>query len=306
MNSIFQSKIFNINFNKKNPLFLSYLPFLQLPLAQKNQNYPKYNAINEIEENKELNYISKKRGRKKKLQENINNINQDEKVHNKFSSDNMKKKLKTLFHNYMIDLLNNLMKEHFKENRMKFIKVNSRITKDINIEYNRNLFNKKIKDIIIDESNKYKNRNNNKECIKYIETQKDNENIIKILNTTYKTLFIEYYLNNFKSNKYNVKSFEEHKEKLLKEYGKEYLDKFIENANNFIQFFENGKNRKSKKMKKIEFVTNNSESELLETNNSKEITCFNNNEKYYSKKDMVSSSTQTDICNINTKIIIID
>ena len=217
----------------------------------------------------------------------------------------MKKKLKTLFHNYMIDLLNNLMKEHFKENRMKFIKVNSRITKDINIEYNRNLFNKKIKDIIIDESNKYKNRNNNKECIKYIETQKDNENIIKILNTTYKTLFIEYYLNNFKSNKYNVKSFEEHKEKLLKEYGKEYLDKFIENANNFIQF-ENGKNRKSKKMKKIEFVTNNSESELLETNNSKEITCFNNNEKYYSKKDMVSSSTQTDICNINTKIIIID
>ena len=38
---------------------------------------------------------------------------------------------------------------------MKFVKINSRITKDISIKYNRNLLDQKIKDIIIDISKKY-------------------------------------------------------------------------------------------------------------------------------------------------------
>ena len=305
MNSIIQSKIFNLNFNEINPLCLSNIPFLKLPLSKNSQDYPKYNALSEPTENEELKYIPKKRGRKKKLSENTSDENKEEIVHNKFSDDNLRKKLKTSFHSYIIDLLNNLIKENFKESRMKFIKINARITKDITIEYNRKLFKKKIKDIIINETNKYINKNNNKECIKFIEAQKDNENIIKILNMTYKELFIDYYLNNFKSDNYNTKSFGEQKEKLLKKYGKEYLDKFVENAHNFIDFFEYSKNRKPRKVKENKFITNNSESEILETNNTKEVSYSDNNEKYFSKNKMVSSYAQTDICNINTKIIMI-
>ena len=44
-----------------------------------------------------------------------------------------------------------------------------RITKDISIQYNRNLLDKTIKEIVSSVSNKYQNVDNNKKCIKFIE-----------------------------------------------------------------------------------------------------------------------------------------
>ena len=65
---------------------------------------------------------------------------------------------------------------------------------------------------------------------------------------TYKDLYINYYLKSTKINS-SENSFESHKEKLLILHGKEYLDKFIENAKNFVEFFKNPKNRINKKYK---------------------------------------------------------
>ena len=73
------------------------------------------------------------------------------------------------------------------------MKTNKRINEDLGIEYNRNLLNKPVRDIIINISSRYSNRDNNKDCIKLIEEQKNNEKIINILNMTYKELY-NYYL----------------------------------------------------------------------------------------------------------------
>ena len=197
----------------------------------------------------EVQFITIKKGRKfksldyKTMNENNCNI---KRIHNKYSNDNVRRRIKALFNNYIIKLLNCLLKKRFKRIRMKFMKVNSKITKDISIEYNKNLLDQKIKDIIIDISKKYQNKDNNIKLIKFIETQQNTEEIRNILNITYKDLFNDYYLKSIKNDNQD-NSYEAHKEKLLDKYGKEYLNKYIQNVENFVEFFMKGKIRKNKK-----------------------------------------------------------
>ena len=252
-------------------------------------------------EEKRLKFIITKRGRKNKSQE----IKKPERknVHNKFSNDNIKRRIKASFNKYIIKLLNKLMKEKYKKARIKFLKMNIKITKDISIEYNRHLLNKYIKEIIVKMSNKYKNQENNKNCIKFIENKKDNEKIINILNMTYEQLYTNYFLKSTKNNSQEY-SYEAVKEKLLKLNGKKYLDKFVENAESFVEFFMKTKIRKSRKIKEIENINIPMENETIETaNDSNELISDDNEENKNSKKNYVSTSTQTDICDIKAKII---
>ena len=261
---------------------------------------PKFNVFNSLIENK-LNLTQKRRGRRKK---NLNNgkrnranesskIINESKVHNIYSNDNIKRRIKTLFNNYIIRLLNNFIKQRFPNFKMKFVKINKRINEDLGIEYNRNLLNKSIRDIIIDVSKRYSNKGNNKDCIKFIEQQKDNEEILNILNMTYKE-FYNFYLKSTKINSLD-NSFESHKEKLLVLYGKVYVDKFIENAKNFLEYFINTKKRKSKKVKEIDIITIPLEIDIKESNQNNDI-----DKSIISK---VSVSTQTDIYDVNSKLI---
>ena len=252
-------------------------------------------------EEKRLKFIITKRGRKNKSQE----IKKPERknVHNKFSNDNIKRRIKASFNKYIIKLLNKLVKEKYKKARIKFLKMNIKITKDISIEYNRHLLNKYIKEIIVKMSNKYKNQENNKNCIKFIENKKDNEEIINILNMTYEQLYTNYFLKSTKNNSQEY-SYEAVKEKLLKLNGKKYLDKFIENAESFVEFFMKTKIRKSRKIKEIENINIPMENETIETaNDSNELISNDSEENKNLKKNYVSTSTQTDICDINAKII---
>ena len=256
--------------------------------------------LNEQNEIRELKFITKKRGRKSLDEGNPNSkksnkkINAIKKVHDKFYNDNIRRKIKSLYHKYIINLLNNLIKQKLKRIKKKFVKMNIIITKDVSIEYNRNLLNKSIKDIIVDVSKKYSNKDINKNVIKFIEAQKNNEEIIKILNMTYEDLFTNYYL---KSNKNDISnnSFEAHKEILLKKYGEKYLSLFIQNTENFKEFFINGKNRKSRKAEEVESIN----IPLLD-----ETKKVNNINEYYLNKNMVSSSTETDIFGINKKLLV--
>ena len=241
-------------------------------------------------------YISKKRGRINKNSV-INHITG--RIHNKYCNDNVRRKIKTLYHKYIIQLLNDLIKKKYKNIRMKFVKMDIRNTKDISIEYNRYLLEKKIKDIIINVSKKYQNKDNNIKCIRLIELQKDYEEILNILNMTYKDLYINYYL---KSTKNNIKdnSYEAHKENILSLYGKEYLDIYIKNTENFIDFFMHGKSRKSRRILEIEEINIPLKTESTEISSINEI--INDDNKNINKK-MISISTQTDICGINSKLI---
>ena len=262
---------------------------------------PKFNVFNSLIENKGLNLTQKRRGRRKKYLNNgkRNSANEsfkivnESKVHNIYSNDNIKRRIKTLFNNYIIRLLNNLIKQKLPNFKMKFVKINKRINEDLGIEYNRNLLNKSIRDIIIDVSKRYSNKENNKDCIKFIEQQKDNEEILNILNMTYKE-FYNFYLKSTKINSLD-NSFESHKEKLLALYGKEYLDKFIENAKNFLEYFINGKKRKSKKVKEIDIIAIPLEINIKES--------YQNIDIDKSIISKISVSTQTDIYDVNSKLI---
>ena len=256
--------------------------------------------IDNVSTNKEFKFKTKRRGRKNKVSlntdtQNIISTDMTNNVHNKYSHDNIKRRIKALFNNYIIKLLNNLIKQKFKNIPIKFLKMDIRVTKDIGIEYNRNLLNKPLKDIIVNISNKYKNKENNKNCIKFIEEQKDNEEIINILNTTYEQLYINY-LNSTKKDS-SDNSFESHKEKMLRLYGKEYYDKFIENTNKFIEYFKKGKKRKSRKLQVVDIIN-----VPLEKNNDN---IENNEENNAMGINMVESFAQTDLCDINAKIIAI-
>ena len=272
---------------------------MQIKIVMLNEN------INELTKIKQLTFITRKRGRKLKKEtlENTFDINEiyfDNKVHNRFSNDNVKRKLKALFHKYIINLLNYLIQKRFKNTKMKFVYLNSKITKDIGIEFNRSLLNQKIKDIIVNVSKKYNDKEHNKKCIKYIESQNDNEEIIKILNMTYKDLYEQYYLNSNENNSLN-NSFNEHKKKLMNLYGKEYLKIFSQNAENMIEFFLNGKNRKSRKCEEVTTIDICNDNDLSE--NTIDINNIENFEKLFTQNKMVSIGTQTDLENINSKLI---
>ena len=256
------------------------------------------NSLDKLKSIDDKFYIIKK-GRKGK---NFNSgIISDRRVHNKFCNDNIRRRIKALFNNYIIKLLNNLLKKNFIGTKMKFVKINIRITKDVGIKYNRNLLDKKIRDIITNVSNKYLNQDNNIKCIKYIESHKNNEEIINVLNKTYKDLYVNYYL---KSSKNDIldNSFEAHKQKILGLYGKEYSELFIKNAYNFIEFFAKGKNRKPRRLEEVDTIDIPLE-ETLEIKSSEELKNINDGTKTLKNKEKISVYTQTDISGINTKLI---
>ena len=274
-------------------------------LSQENQSIKKFPKILtfQIEDKKvSKKFLTKKKGRKKKSQEIKQEEEKGEKiVHSKFSNDNIKRRIKGLFNNYIINLLNDLIKKKFRKTKIKFVKMDIKNTKDIGIEFNRNLLSKPIKEIIIDVSNKYQDLNNNKNCIKFIKEQKNNEEIINLLNMSYKDIYSNYYL----VSKDSENSFEAHKEKVLETCGKEYLEKFVNNAEGFINFFMNGKNRKARKQKEIEAINipiENEGSDLSTMNEG----IGDNLENYFLNKNMACSEAQTDICGIYSKIIVFD
>ena len=256
------------------------------------------NSLDKLKLTDDKFYIIKK-GRKGK---NFNSgIISNRRVHNKFCNDNIRRRIKALFNNYIIKLLNNLLKKNFIGTKMKFVKINIRKTKDVGIKYNRNLLDKTIRDIITNVSNKYLNQDNNIKCIKYIESHKNNEEIINVLNKTYKDLYVNYYL---KSSKNDIldNSFEAHKQKILGLYGKEYSELFIKNAYNFIEFFAKGKNRKPRRLEEVDTIDIPLE-ETLEIKSSEELKNINDGTKTLKNKEKISVYTQTDICGINTKLI---
>jgi hypothetical protein len=267
-----------------------------------NDGVKDFNLYNKSNETK-TKFICKKKGRKIKSLKGMDEIkinSREKRVHNKFSNDNIRRRIKALFHDYIIKLLNHLVKKKFKRIRNKFVKLNSRITKDVGIVYNRNLLNKKIKDIIVHISKKYLNKDNNIRLIRFIESQQNIEEILNILNMEYKDLYSDYYLKSTKiDNQEN--SYEAHKEKILALYGKEYLDKYIKNVENFVEFFMNGKNRKNKKTNEIKSINIPLESESTENTYNNELI---NKENDKSSRKFTSIAIQTDISDINAKIIV--
>lgn len=304
-----QSEIYNKIGKETESLPLNNNAHLKLNMFEVLNNIPQCNLMTEKKVNNEFKFITSKRGRKNKNIENDNEIfykpSKNKVEHNKYCNDNVRRRIKALFNKYIITLLNNLMKKKFIKNKLHFVKMEIRVTKDIGIEYNRNLLNKTIKEIISNVSNKYQNADNNKICIKFIEDQNDNEEILNILNMTYRDLYIDYYLKSTKENSLD-NSFEAHKEYILSSDGKDYLETFIKNAENIVEFYTKSKNRKHRKIEEVDVINIPYINEIIETSDSANI--INNHELVEQKMKtntvtMVSESTQTDLCDINSRLI---
>ena len=202
-------------------------------------------------------------------------------LHTKDNDDNIKRKIKTHFHNFIVCYLNKLMKNSLCPKRqIKFRKISSRITQDITISFNKILLNTPIKDIIIQVSSKFKNKDINLNYIEKLSKLNENNNLDihlielnKILNLTYKEMFEKYYLKSTKQifiNDKNDESFETHINHLINKYGFEYTMKFKQNAENFINFYLYSKQRIPKNLKNQNFSeeSKNSEYEIKNLKNS--------------------------------------
>jgi hypothetical protein len=215
----------------------------------------------------------------------------DYKIHDRDSPDNIRRKAKTHFHNFMVALLNMKIRQ-FLQMDEKFGKIEYKMTQDLSVEYNQKLFKTKIKDIIIVMSNKYSNKNRNRIILNEIMKRVDkNEELILLLNLNYEDLYLDYYL---KSDKETFKgeeedeSYEAHQEKLKKIFGNKYANKFKNIAESLIDFFYKCKKREIKqKLRAPSFVNFHG-------------SIINYNEKKYEirnayHKNLFDRATQTEI-----------
>jgi len=93
-----------------------------------------------------------KRGREK------NNSNENYQEHTKFNSDNCRIKIKSNFHNFIIDFFNILIKNNLRKQCYKFRKLSYDLSKNGSKKFNQSLLKKKIKEVLtMDISDKYKN-----------------------------------------------------------------------------------------------------------------------------------------------------
>ena len=193
-------------------------------------------------------FINKKRGRKRNKSLDYNESNAE---HTKFSHDNIKRKVKTHYHLFIIALLN-MASKNILNKRNRFCKISSEITKNITVGFNQNLFKLKIKDIITKISDKFQDKDKNIISLELIMRNKEkNQEVLKLLDLNYKDMYINYYLKSTKKTFEGYpedESFESHIIKLKKKYGKKYGIEYKKNAESLINFFNTCKKRIRKKV----------------------------------------------------------
>ena len=138
------------------------------------------------EGNKKEEIKIKKEKQKNKGRHKKNDIRNDENKHDKFSEDNLMRKIKTEIFSTILNVLN----KSLKDRSQKFFKLEPKLNESMKKDFNEKLMNQKIKEIYINNeiSKRYKtetNCNNNINLIKKIYEEKKEIDTIKILETKY-------------------------------------------------------------------------------------------------------------------------
>ena len=181
-------------------------------------------------------------------------------IFRKKDPDTIRRKIKTYYHNYLLELLNsklkilNLKKVNYnyegiitnnkvnKKRVNKFLKFNNKFTTNVSININRSLLLKKISQILMEEpiSSKYRayDLKNNYYLTKYILSLKTIPDIIKILNCTYMENFNRFLKSPHFQNILN---------KIKNRDGELYMNQFKNVSNHFISYYNNAKSKKEPK-----------------------------------------------------------
>ena len=244
-------KKFKIDFENDNELNETSLTYKEddedIKIQNENNNGTNQNFIFKIEKIKK---IKTKKNKKMKV-----------KIIRKNDPDTIRRKIKPHFHKYFIDLLNRkIIQKKFSTKKIKkLLKINNHLTSTVSITFNKKLLERKIGNILKEESIslKYKTYDieNNTKLINILLTKNDPE-INKILNMKYKELFMEY----LESTSYKVLL-----EKLRKKEGEKYAKLFNDVGNNFIFYFTTTEPKNGKKTNKNEIILKH-ENKIIDTN----------------------------------------
>ena len=217
---------------------------------KKKKSFNLKNQVNKI-------YINHGYGRKKKE-------DTSSRIHTKYTPDNIIKKIKGRFIDYLITFFNNMITNKAKANEQTLKKINyKKYVNIMNKDSNLNFLEKPVKDILSEEiSPKYSScsPNWNKKIIeKILKKYKDDKNIIFALKMKFKK-WIDIFLmkNSIKTYDYlNEKECEEFEdylpkinslfEEILKEKDEKYLSDFIFYCYNYEAWFNNKIGRSIKK-----------------------------------------------------------
>ena len=262
--------------------FIFYKRFSKIKICIPNLN-------NKTAENQKIQNLDEKAKRKRGRRKLKSGEDNEIALHTKDNDDNIKRKVKTHFHNFIVAYLNMIIRQTLKTKRIyKFKKMCSKITQDVTISYNKKLMDTPVKDVLVQVSNKFKDRDINLyyiEKIMQIKPVNENENLgvnalKNILNISYKEMMNDFYLKSTKKlfeNEKNDESFEKHIENLIIKYGFEYAMKFKQNAENFVQFYISSKQRNHKGSNQNQNGQDNNQNYDALNNNKNNI--FNLNEK---------------------------
>ena len=277
-----KKNIFSKNFNEnENQLELkvfelikeNYLKKIEQIKFFKTQTKTKKNSFKQI---KKINKVHK--GRRKKEDYSYKNPK-----HSRKSFDNLLRKIKVLYHNFIIGFLNNYILKIFGTQKLIFRKFSGKVTKNISKNYNKKLAKITLKNFIenTEISNKYNHNKdkNKKNCEKLFSS---NENFRKILNFSYLNFYKKFFL--CKNKEFLIKKFglNENKTKNLfifiekqneiynkNEEEKKYLNLLESSATNkFIQFIKD-ENEENNENLKINYSINNIFDEKTKDNSEK-------------------------------------
>lgn len=210
--------------------------------------------------NKEI----KKRGRKRKRNDNESDNNKTLKTHTKFTDDNLTKKSKNIILKYALKFINEKIEEIYQgdigegkfKKELKIISQKSKVKSTVNID--KSFLDKNLKDIFSENiSGRFNNfpKTYNKTLIESLLNEEDEEKksyFIELFNITFSDC-LDYFMDNKNNNKKleGFVKFSSIKESLIQQEGKNYIDAFIYFLKNFKNIINNKKSRRRNKDDKI-------------------------------------------------------
>ena len=206
---------------------------------------------------------TKKRGRKRKREDNDHNEKGDDNnSHNKFSDDNLRKKCKNIVLKYALEFNNKKIKEKYKGNighgkfkkELKLLEQGKR--QKSNVNFDKSFLKLSLKEIFSgDISARFNNfpKTYNKTLIDSLINDKDDEERKQYFNKLFNITFIDclkYFIEIDKSFINELDGFTKIssiKEDLIKDHGKDYLELLIHYLQNLEEIINNKKERKPRR-----------------------------------------------------------
>jgi hypothetical protein len=200
---IFEDNIFNHNKEKNEEKLPEPIALMTVSTCEEEEKKNDENLDNPVQINLNKKKIDKKAKGNKKVENKVENN-----IHSRENDDNIRRKIKSHFHNFIVDYFNNLIKIKKKGN-LKFKKTKYSYALNDTMKFNKILLLSKISDFFkLDISNKYKNYQKNENELVYEKLiNRFDKDVLQLFDLTYMEFYEKYYLNEAFNNNSNFNNF---------------------------------------------------------------------------------------------------